>query len=128
MQVAFELREQHKPKGSKPFAGGTFALPGGKTYDIAARLRNAAGGVIVTSDPHEIDGLRRSEALKEVPVPKKRASARKGGSKSAGNSASSNAPSTGSGPQPAAKTTTTPRGSAENRNAAGDGSGGRSDA
>jgi hypothetical protein len=122
LQVAFELLKQHKTDGPKPFAGGTFALPGGKTYDIAARLRNG-NGTIVTSDPHEIDGLRRVEALKEVPVPKRKRAAAK---KSSGSTVKQ---TSDSGRQPAADTTTiTPRQGAGNGNAPGEGSGNGGDA
>lgn len=54
-----------EPKGEKNVSG-SFALPGGKTFDIGKRLQSQTGGKgrIATSDPTEIENLDRIEALK----------------------------------------------------------------
>jgi hypothetical protein len=86
MEVAFELRAAAK----KRFAGGSFALPGGETFDIGKRLK-AGKGRIVTDDVFAIDRLRQIPDLKEVSAKSSTAKKRKtGGAKSAPTATSTN--------------------------------------
>lgn len=62
---AFELRAQHKAGGAEPFSGGSFALPGGKTFDIGAELEKGKGR-IESDDAVVVDRLQQVPALKQV--------------------------------------------------------------
>jgi hypothetical protein len=52
------------------FRGASFALPDGRTFNIAERLKDG-GGTIVTDDPLEITYLDDVRVLKKVAVPKR---------------------------------------------------------
>lgn len=73
--MANENEVVFEPKGGVKGLSGSFALPGGKTFDIGKRLKSSAGGKnrIATSDPVEIDGLDRVEQLKRASGKKKSA-------------------------------------------------------